>query len=83
MSAMSASAPPIVVGLNAVIIALTDGLPRVLTVALPESAPIEGGTVVGGIKHDLPCRAAGKSCYHYTERREMKPWTSDATARLG
>jgi hypothetical protein len=48
MFAMSASVPSIVVGLNAVIIALTDGVPRVLTVALPESAPIEGGTLVSG-----------------------------------
>jgi len=35
--------PSIVVGLNAVIIALTDGQPRVLTLSLPEGAPIEGG----------------------------------------
>jgi hypothetical protein len=35
--------PPIVVGLNAVIIAITEEQPRVLTVFLPEDAPIEGG----------------------------------------
>jgi hypothetical protein len=40
---MSAPAPSIVVGLNAVIIALTDGQPRVLTVSLPDWTPIEGG----------------------------------------
>ena len=34
--------PSIIVGLNAVIIALTDGQPRVLTVSLPEGTPIEG-----------------------------------------
>lgn len=31
------------VGLNAVIIALTDGQPRVLTVSLPEGTPLQGG----------------------------------------
>jgi hypothetical protein len=39
--------PSIVVGLNAVIIALTDEQPRVLTVSLPEGTPIEGGVSVG------------------------------------
>jgi hypothetical protein len=43
MSPMPGSAPSIVVGLDAVIIALTEGQPRVLTVSLPEGAPIEGG----------------------------------------
>ena len=38
--------PSIVVGLNAVIVALTDGQPRVLTLSLPEGTPIEGGTDV-------------------------------------
>jgi hypothetical protein len=38
--------PSIVVGLNAVIVALTDGQPRVLTLSLPEGTPIEGGTGV-------------------------------------
>jgi hypothetical protein len=38
--------PSIVVGLNAVIIALTDGQPRVLTVSLPEGTPIEGGVSI-------------------------------------
>ena len=38
--------PTIVVGLNAVIIALTDDQPRVLTVSLPEGTPIEGGVGV-------------------------------------
>ncbi len=33
----------VVVALNAVIITLTDGQPRVLTVSLPEGAPLEGG----------------------------------------
>lgn len=33
----------VVVGLNAVIIAVTDEQPRVLTVTLPEGTPIEGG----------------------------------------
>jgi hypothetical protein len=36
--------PELVVGLNAVIIAVTDEQPRVLTVSLPEGTPIEGGT---------------------------------------
>jgi hypothetical protein len=36
-----------VVGLNAVIIAVTDEQPRVLTVALPEGTPIEGGVPTG------------------------------------
>jgi hypothetical protein len=45
---MSEATPSIVVGLNAVIIALTDGQPRVLTVALPEGTPIEGGVSVEG-----------------------------------
>jgi hypothetical protein len=45
---MSEQPPSIVVGLNAVIIALTDGQPRVLTVALPEDTPIEGGVRVDG-----------------------------------
>jgi hypothetical protein len=43
MSSVHDPAPSIVVGLNAVIIALTDGQPRVLTVSLPEWTPIEGG----------------------------------------
>ncbi len=47
MISMPTSAPSIVVGLNAVIIALTDDQPRVLTVSLPEDAPIEGGTSAG------------------------------------
>jgi hypothetical protein len=38
--------PSIVVGLNAVIVALTDGQPRVLTLSLPEGSPIEGGAGV-------------------------------------
>jgi len=45
---VTTSPPSIVVGLNAVIIALTDGQPRVLTVSLPEDTPIEGGTRAGG-----------------------------------
>jgi hypothetical protein len=40
---VSHETPTIVVGLNAVIIALTDNQPRVLTVALPEDMPLEGG----------------------------------------
>ncbi len=36
--------PALVVGLNAVIIAVTDEHPRVLTVSLPADAPIEGGS---------------------------------------
>ncbi len=44
---MSDRTPSIVVGLNAVIIALTDGEPRVLTVSLPEGTPIEGGVDAG------------------------------------
>ena len=43
---MSGKHPSIVVGLNAVIVALTDGQPRVLTLSLPEGSPIEGGTGV-------------------------------------
>jgi len=38
--------PEIVVGLNAVIIAVTDEEPRVLTVSLPGGIPMEGGTMV-------------------------------------
>jgi hypothetical protein len=45
---MSDQAPSIVVGLNAVIIALTDDQPRVLTVSLPEGTPIEGGVNANG-----------------------------------
>ncbi len=45
---MPDAAPSIVVGLNAVIIALTDGQPRVLTVSLPEWTPIEGGVPADG-----------------------------------
>jgi hypothetical protein len=45
---MPVEKPSIVVGLNAVIIALTDDQPRVLTVSLPEGAPIEGGTDAAG-----------------------------------
>ena len=37
----------LIVGLNAVIIAVTDGQPRVLTVALPVDMPIEGGGRMG------------------------------------
>ena len=44
---MSENQTSIVVGLNAVIIALTDDQPRVLTVSLPEGTPIEGGVGVG------------------------------------
>ena len=44
---MAQPTPAIVVGLNAVIIALTDDQPRVLTVSLPEGTPIEGGVGVG------------------------------------
>lgn len=36
-------AAAIVVGLNAVIVAITDEQPRVLTVSVPEDAPLEGG----------------------------------------
>ncbi len=36
--------PRLVVGLNAVIIAVTDEEPRILTVAVPEGTPIEGGS---------------------------------------
>jgi hypothetical protein len=39
----SRSEPGVVVGLTAVIIAITDEQPRVLTVSVPEHAPIEGG----------------------------------------
>ncbi len=35
--------PHLIVGLNAVIVAVTDEQPRVLTVPLPDDAPIEGG----------------------------------------
>lgn len=35
--------PAVVIGLNAVIIAITDDQPRVLTVSVAEDAPIEGG----------------------------------------
>jgi hypothetical protein len=45
---MPEAAPSIVVGLNAVIIALTDGQPRVLTVSLPEWTPIAGGVQADG-----------------------------------
>jgi hypothetical protein len=44
---MSAEKPSIIVGLSAVIIALTDDQPRVLTVGLPEGTPFEGGAGVG------------------------------------
>ncbi len=37
------SAPALVVGLNAVILAVTDEQPRVLTVSFPAGGPIEGG----------------------------------------
>ena len=47
MILMPENHPSIVVGLNAVIIAITDGQPRVLTVSLPEGTPIEGGIGVG------------------------------------
>jgi hypothetical protein len=47
MNSMSEPQPSIVVGLNAVIIAITDDQPRVLTVSLPEGTPIEGGIGVG------------------------------------
>jgi hypothetical protein len=47
MSEMADSSPSIIIGLNAVIIALTEGQPRVLTVSLPEGTPIEGGGYVG------------------------------------
>ena len=43
---MAPEQPSIIVGLNTVIIALTDGQPRVLTVGLPEGTPIEGGVEV-------------------------------------
>ena len=43
---MSGKQPSIVVGLNAVIVALTDEQPRVLTLSLPEGSPIEGGAGV-------------------------------------
>jgi hypothetical protein len=39
--------PQLVVGLNAVIIAITEEQPRVLTVSLPEDTPIEGGVRPG------------------------------------
>jgi hypothetical protein len=39
--------PELVVGLNAVIIAITDEQPRVLTVSLPAGTPIEGGARAG------------------------------------
>ena len=54
---MPVEKPSIVVGLNAVIIALTDDQPRVLTVSLPESAPIEGGTDVAGAVGERPLEA--------------------------
>jgi len=41
------AAPQVVVSLNAVIIALTEEQPRVLTVSLPEDMPIEGGGRLG------------------------------------
>ncbi len=44
---MKQPSPAIVVGLNAVIIALTEDQPRVLTVSLPEGTPIEGGVGIG------------------------------------
>lgn len=47
-----ADGPSIVVGLNAVIIALTDEQPRVLTVALPADTPIEGGSRTAGLDEE-------------------------------
>lgn len=46
-SAASGGVPDLVVGLNAVIIAVTDEEPRVLTVSIPRDAPIEGGACAG------------------------------------
>jgi hypothetical protein len=46
MQAVPSRDPSIVVGLSAVIIALTDEQPRVLTVGVPEGTPIEGGVGV-------------------------------------
>jgi len=45
--AFSEPGPHLVVGLNAVIIALTNEQPRVLTVSIPEDTPIEGGGATG------------------------------------
>ncbi len=42
------SVPALVVGLNAVILAVTDEQPRVLTVSFPVGSPIEGGSRFGG-----------------------------------
>ncbi len=47
------SPPPVIVGLTAVIIAITDEQPRVLTVPVPEGAPIEGGVSAGAGGHRL------------------------------
>ncbi|MCP4895641.1 MAG: hypothetical protein GY906_01600 [bacterium] len=47
--ALASDGPRIVVGLNAVIVAITDEQPRVLTVSLPEDTPIEGGGKPGAI----------------------------------
>jgi len=43
MGTTMASDPSVIVGLNAVIIAMTGEQPRVLTVSMAEDAPIEGG----------------------------------------
>lgn len=43
MKPMTESPSAIVVGLNAVIVALTDDQPRVLTVSQPDDAPVDGG----------------------------------------
>ncbi len=47
----------IVVGLNAVIIALTGDEPRVLTVSLPEDTPIEGGSRTAALEEAHPLEA--------------------------
>ncbi|NOZ79341.1 MAG: hypothetical protein GXP48_09255 [Acidobacteria bacterium] len=44
----STSAPAVIVGLNAVILAVTDEHPRVLTVSFPTGSPIEGGGRIEG-----------------------------------
>ncbi len=52
--------PALVVGLNAVIVAVTDDQPRVLTVAVAADAPIEGGRLPGrGEAHHLVALPTG------------------------
>lgn len=76
-------APSIVVGLNAVIVALTEEQPRVLTVALPADTPIEGGsrTVVPVGRRQLeglptgPLDPAGDRTLELALRRWVRTYT--------